>query len=150
MATTKKTNTKTATAKASAKVEEAKAQIETTKDSTKALETKAGVLKEEPIKAEPAKTEAALAAKAAPKKAAASKKESAEPAKKAEIKTSICLQFEGKEVTEKEVLKKIKEVWTKMYKNKIGDIKTVDIYLKPEEAKAYFVVNSETTGEVDL
>ena len=35
-------------------------------------------------------------------------------------------------------------------KNKVGDMKDVKIYLKPEESAAYYVVNGDTTGKIDL
>lgn len=124
------------TAKAPAKA------IETKKDTTKKLETKAAVLVETPET-----EEKKPAAKKAPAKKAATKKA---PAKKAEMKTEIFLQFSGKEYTEKEILQKVKEIWTKDLKNKVGDMKSVKLYLKPEENAAYFVVNNDVTGKVDL
>ena len=72
------------------------------------------------------------------------------PAKKAELKTEMYLQFYGKEYSDKEILQKVKEIWTKVLKKKVGDMKDVKIYLKPEESKAYYVINGDTTGEVDL
>lgn len=60
------------------------------------------------------------------------------------------LQFAGKEYTEKEILQKVKDIWTKVLKNKVGDMKDVKIYLKPEESAAYYVVNGDTTGKVEL
>ena len=115
--------------------------IATKKDETKGIETKAAVL----VDAAPAKEE--KPAKKAPAKKTAAKKT---PAKKAEVKTEMFLQFAGKEYTEKEIFQKVKEVWTKVLKNKVGDMKDVKIYLKPEESAAYYVVNGETTGRIDL
>ena len=122
--------------------------IETKKDTTKKLETKAGVLVDTPEEKAAEKT----TAKKAPAKKAAAKKTPAKkaPAKKAELKTEMYLQFYGKEYSDKEILQKVKEIWTKVLKNKVGDMKDVKIYLKPEESKAYYVVNGDTTGEVDL
>lgn len=123
--------------------------IETKKDTTKAIETRAAVLKDpEPVKdPEPAKdAEETPAKKAAPKKAAAKKP----AAKKEELKTEIFLQFDGREYAEKDILKMVKDIWTKELKNKVGDMKDVKIYLKPEESAAYYVVNGDTTGKVDL
>ena len=80
--------------------------------------------------------------KKAPVKKAASKK--------AELKTEMFLQFAGKEYTDKEIFDKIKYVWSKVLKNKVGDMKDVKIYLKPEESAAYYVINGDTTGKVDL
>ena len=71
-------------------------------------------------------------------------------AKKAEVKTEMFLQFAGKEYTEKEIFQKVKDVWTKVLKNKVGDLKDVKIYLKPEDSAAYYVINGDTTGRVEL
>ena len=117
--------------------------IETKKDTTKAIETRAAVLKDpEPEKKEPEKI---TIKKAAPKKMTTGR-----TTKKSEIKTEIFLQFAGNEYTEKEILQKVKNVWTKELKNKVGDMKDVKIYLKPEEFAAYYVINGDTTGRVDL
>ena len=118
--------------------------IETKKDTTKKIETKAGVLVDTP--------EEKAAEKKAPAKKTAAKKTAAKkaPAKKAELKTEMYLQFYGKEYSDKEILQKVKEIWTKVLKKKVGDMKDVKIYLKPEESKAYYVINGDTTGEVDL
>ena len=91
-------------------------------------------------------------AKKAPAKKAPAKKPAAKKttAKKAELKTEMFLQFAGKEYTEKEILQKVKDIWTKVLKNKVGDMKDVKIYLKPEESAAYYVINGDTTGKVDL
>lgn len=103
--------------------------IATTKDTTKAIETRAGILKEETVE----------------KKTAAKK-----TTKKAELKTELFLQFGEKEYTDKEILKLVKNVWTKEMKRKVGEMKKVQIYVKPEEFAAYYVINGEVTGKVDL
>lgn len=87
----------------------------------------------------PKKEETKVAAKKAPAKKA--------PAKKAEIKTNVLLQFANKEVAEKDIIANVKKVWTAQTKGKIKDIKTIDIYVKTEEHKAYFVVNGESQPE---
>ena len=105
----------------------------------KAAETKT-------VKAE-AKAEApkAEAPKAEAKKAEEPKKETAKkaPAKRTtakDIKTSVVVQFAGKEVTEKDLIAAVKKAYTKKG-NKVGDIRTIEIYVKPEESAAYYVVN---------
>ena len=106
--------------KADKKETEAAKAIETKKDSTMKLETKAAVLVDTPE----VQTEETAAKKTAAKKSTA---------KKAELKTEMFLQFAGKEYTEKEILQKVKEIWTKNLKRKVGEMKDVKIYLKPEE-----------------
>lgn len=136
--TSSTTKAETATVKAEKKETAAAKAIETKKDTTKKLETKAAVLVDTAEKA--VKTV----------KKAAAKKTAAKTTKKADLKTEFFLQFSGKEYTEKEILKKVKDVWTKDLKNKVGDMKDVKIYLKPEESAAYYVVNGDTTGKIDL
>ena len=158
--TSSTTKAETATVKAEKKETAAAKAIETKKDTTKKLETKAAVLVDTPeVQAEEvkkaAKKVAAKAEDTAEKavktvKKAAAKKTAAKTTKKAELKTEFFLQFSGKEYTEKEILKKVKDVWTKDLKNKVGDMKDVKIYLKPEESAAYYVVNGDTTGKIDL
>ena len=87
----------------------------------------------------------AEAPKAETKKAEEPKKETAKkaPAKRTtakDIKTSVVVQFAGKEVTEKDLIAAVKKAYTKKG-NKVGDIKTIEIYVKPEESAAYYVVN---------
>ena len=87
----------------------------------------------------------AEAPKAEAKKAEEPKKETAKktPAKRTtakDIKTSVVVQFAGKEVAEKDLIAAVKKAYTKTG-NKVGDIKTIEIYVKPEESAAYYVVN---------
>ncbi|RGG22312.1 DNA-binding protein [Ruminococcus sp. AF25-3LB] len=161
--TSSTTKAETATVKAEKKETAAAKAIETKKDKTKKLETKAAVLVDTPeVQAEEVKETVKKAAKKVAAKAEdtaekavktvkkAAKKTAAKTTKKADLKTEFFLQFSGKEYTEKEILKKVKDVWTKDLKNKVGDMKDVKIYLKPEESAAYYVVNGDTTGKIDL
>lgn len=158
-AKTEEKTVKAETAKSKDKAEKsgpAKA-IETKKDTTKKLETKAAVLVDTPAeeKTTARKTTAAkktTAKKTTAKKTTAKKTTAAakKAAKKSEISTEIFLQFSGKEYTQAEILQKIKDIWTYDLNNNVDDIKDVQIYLKPEESAAYYVVNGNTTGKVVL
>ena len=89
----------------------------------------------------PAKTAAkAPAKKPAAKKAPAKK---AAPAKIVEPKKFVIQNSADQGVSYETVVKKV----NKAFKDKI---KTLDIYVKSEEGKAYYVVNGEVTGSVDL
>lgn len=68
---------------------------------------------------------------------------------KKEVKTSFYLQYMGKEVSTEEITKKVHEAWTASGKS-VEEIKTLNVYLKPEEAAAYYVINEETTGKVAI
>ena len=68
--------------------------------------------------------------------------------KKAIAKT-IYLQYAGKEISIDEVETAIRENYdsVKQGQDQPEDIK---IYLKPEDRKAYYVINCDFAGEVDL
>ena len=61
----------------------------------------------------------------------------------------VIYQFEGREVTEKELIAKVKEIWTSKG-NKIKDITSLNIYIKPEEEMAYYVINDIENGKIEL
>lgn len=66
---------------------------------------------------------------------------------KKEMKVKTVVEFYGRQVEEKEIIANVKKVWTKSGK-KIGDIKTMELYIKPEEAAVYYVINGTQTGSV--
>lgn len=77
------------------------------------------------------------------KKAAPAKKA---PVKKAEAKAVVHLQFDGKSYTNDDLIKIAKDVWKYDLGNKPADFKSVELYVKPEDSRAYYVVNGEITG----
>lgn len=79
----------------------------------------------------------------APKKTAVKK-----PLKK-EIKVKTVVEYYGKQVEEKEIIARVKKAWTRSG-NKIGDIKSMELYIKPEEAAVYYVINGTATGAVEF
>ena len=99
----------------------------------------------------PAKT-AVKAAKTPAKTAVKADKTPAKkvPAKKAEVKANVTLQFDGKSYTQTDLLKIAKDVWKYDLKKKVGDLKSVDLYVKPEENTCYYVINGEVVGSFVL
>lgn len=59
------------------------------------------------------------------------------------IKTTINIQHDGIEVTDKQIIDKIKKSWTESGKL-VKDIETLDVYVKPAENMIYYVVNGDT------
>ena len=110
-------------------------EVKTAEKEVKAAKTAEKEVKE----VKPAKT-----AKAAAKPAAKA------PAKKAAVKETIYLQYLGKEIDKEDLMKQVKEIWTKEQKRKVSDMKSVSLYLKPEENAAYYVINEEVSGKIDL
>ena len=124
---------------------------------TKKATTKAVEVKE--VKVEAPVVEKAPAKKAPAKKATAEKKEVAEkkapakkaPAKKAAAKaeTVITLEFGDYTAIMATVEEKVKAQYV-AEGHKASSIKTLNIYVKPFENSAYYVVNGDVTGRVDL
>ena len=69
---------------------------------------------------------------------------------KVEVETALYLQLPGREYSEEDLVKRVKEEWRERFKRQNHEIRTIDIYLKPEERKAYYVVNKEVSGDVDI
>ena len=68
-------------------------------------------------------------------------------APKKEMKTTLFVEHQGKQVEEKDMIAAVKKAWTKSGR-KIGDIKTMTLYVKPEEDAVYYVINTTETGSV--
>ena len=68
-------------------------------------------------------------------------------APKKEMKTSVVVEYKGKQVEEKEMIAAVKKAWTKSGR-RIGEIKTMTLYAKPEENAVYYVINGIDTGAV--
>ena len=70
--------------------------------------------------------------------------------KAAAVKENISIQFAGKEYTTEQLVKIAKDVWEFDLKKDPADFKEVQLYVKPEEAKAYYVINGTETGSFDI
>ena len=127
------------TAKATVKKPVAKAAAEKTVAETTAKKTTA---KTTETKTTAAKTTAAK--KTTTRTAAAKTK------KAAAVKENISIQFAGKEYTTEQLVKIAKDVWEFDLAKDPADFKEVQLYVKPEEAKAYYVINGTETGSFDI
>ena len=124
----------------------------------KTVETKVATPVVEEVKevvAEVKAEEKAPAKKAPAKKATAKKAEvkAEEKApvkktatKKAALKANVTLQFAEKSYTEESLVAIAKDVWTYDLNEKETDLKTVELYVKPEEGLCYYVFNGDVTG----
>ena len=114
------------------------------------------------VKAEKKAVPAAKAEKKAPaakaeKKAPAAKAEKKAPAAKAEKKTpaakaaaEVVLQWNGNDYTYDRLLQSAKDVWQYDQGKNVADFKKAVIYVKPEEGKAYVVVNDTDELSFDI
>lgn len=76
-------------------------------------------------------------------------KETVKTVKKPAKKQEVYIQFGEKNILEQDVVASVKKAWTEMG-NKVGDMADVKIYIKPEESMAYYVINEDVTGSVEL
>ncbi len=122
----------------------------TRKPRAKKAETEAApkktAAKKEAAEAAPKKTAAkkeAAPKKTAAKKAAAPKAEKAPAARKTAAKkaseANVYIQFAGNQVAAKDILEAAKLAFAEA--NEGVEIKTIELYVKPEEGAAYYVVN---------
>lgn len=147
------------------KISKTTAAKDTTKDTTKAAvqttlkveepkktESKA----QEPAKPTAVKTPAKRTTKTAATKTAAKKTTTRKTTTRkatVDVKAELFVQFNGMEYSEKEIMKKVTAVWEAEGK-KVSAIKRTKLYVKPEDGKAYYVINeglkNGSTGAVDL
>jgi hypothetical protein len=121
-----------------------KAVEEVKKTASKATETVKKAAAKKPAAKKPAAKKATATKKTAPaKKATTAKKTTAakKPAAKKEAKVNIYLQFAGKNIKLDDIVKNVKKAQK--------DAKKYDIYLKPEDFKAYFDADGQL-GNVEL
>ena len=76
----------------------------------------------------------------------AAKTTTAKRAAKSEVKVSMNVQFGGKSYTTEDLVKIAKDVWKYDLKQKVADFKCIDLYVKPEDGMAYYVINGKEAG----
>ena len=137
-------------------VVEVKKEVAAAEAVAKETEKKAEKVVEKAVKAEkaPAEKKVAAAAKKVVKKAEkavdTAAKKVAKTVKKAETKDAkaeVVLQFAGAEFKMAAVLEAAKKDYAA---NNTAALKTITLYVKPEDGAAYYVANGDITGKVNL
>lgn len=67
----------------------------------------------------------------------------------AENKNSIFVEFAGKQYKTEDVIASIQAAWV-AEGHRVGSIKSLNVYIKPEECRAYYVINEKNIGSVSL
>ena len=141
---------KAAEVKAAVKATETKAVVKAEEVKAEAKEVvakKAETVVKKAKKAETTvKAAAKTTAKKATKKAAAKKTAKAE---KKELVPEVFVQFDGNEDVVANVIERAKEAFT-ADGHRASSIKSLKVYLKPEEYAAYYVINDTYAGKVNL
>lgn len=118
------------------------ADIDKTESASVAAEAPKAVAKKSPAR----KTTARAAAKKTTTKKTTEKKTTTTRGRKPAVKEVVHVQFGGKSYTAEDLVKSAKDVWQYDLKQKVSDFKSVEIYVKPEESLAYYVINDDVTG----
>lgn len=124
---------------------------EAVKTTTEVVKTTAETVKTKAEAAKPVVEEKAEAVKkAATKTAAATKKTATKAVKKAkkEVVKSAVIQYQGLEFSTEDCMKKAEAAFKKDYKGKT--LEEINIYIKPEERRIYYVANKDCVGSVEL
>jgi len=101
----------------------------------------------------PAKKAAAkkeTAAKAPAKKTTAKKETAAEAKTTTKKEVKIAIQFADKNYTQDDLANIANDVWVYDYNKKASELKDVQLYVKPEESKVYYVFNGEIAGDFNI
>ena len=89
--------------------------------------------------------------KTAKKAEEAAGKDVKKAAAKKDVKETVSLQYLGKDIKVDEIIGQIRKVWTGKLKKKAADLNTINVYLKPEDNAAYYVINdSAYMDKIDL
>ncbi|MDR2546009.1 MAG: DUF6465 family protein [Lachnospiraceae bacterium] len=128
------------------------AETKKTTAATKTTAVKATAAKATTAKATAAKT---TAAKATTKKATATKATAKASAKKPATAKKpasemVKIEFNNKSYTQAELVKSAKEVWKHDIGKKAGELKSIELYVKPDEEKVYYVFNNDVTGSFPI
>ncbi len=142
-------------------VEEVKENVkEDVKEAVEAVKTAVDEVKEEiktEVKEEVKKTPARRGRKSAAEKAAEKaevktparrgRKPAAEKVEDVAVKKNVVLQFDFGEYVSEEIVESCIKAYQAENRAKV---KSIDVYVKPADMKAYYVVNGKSAGSVDL
>ena len=87
------------------------------------------------------------AAQEAPKAAKKAKEAKNEAAKTEAAGVNVVVEFNGTQRKVDEIVDKIKNEWVAAG-HRLSSIKSLDVYIKPEDYTAYYVINGKVTGKV--
>ena len=104
-------------------------------------------VKAEAVKAEAPKAEKKAEVKAAPKKRGPKPK--TEKTEKKEAVQNVYVQFAGKEILTADLVAQVTEKWVALG-HRASSIKELNLYVKPEDSAAYYVINGKESGKIEL
>ena len=90
--------------------------------------------------------------KAASKRATTAKKAPARKTTTKKVPKNVYVEFWGGQtkVDVEAYEKRVKDIWLNDWNRLAKDLKKIDLYIKPEDNKVYFVVNDTENGSLEL
>lgn len=137
---------------AAEKKEETKAPEKKTpekKTSARATVKKETTAKKATTKKETTKKETTAKRAAAKKETVKKETTTKRTASRKALKVNAIVEHYGKQISEQDIIENVKRAWTNSGKAE-KDIKSMELYIKPEENAVYYVVNETETGAVAL
>ncbi len=121
----------------------------TAKKAAEVKEVKAPVVEEKAVETAPAVEEVVTEKKKPGRKPGSKNTAAKTETKKVEKKDEVFVQFAGEEFVVEDVMEKAKAAYI-AEGHRACAIKSVRLYIKPEEKKAYYVINDKAAGSIDL
>ena len=66
------------------------------------------------------------------------------------VAADVIFQYADQSVTSADLVKKARATWASLTGNAESEVYSMDLYVKPEDGKAYYVVNGKDFGDVAL
>ena len=70
-------------------------------------------------------------------------------AEKPAVTQNVYVQFAGLEISTADLTAKVTEEWVALG-HRASSIKSLDLYVKPEDMAAYYVINGKESGKIAL
>lgn len=68
---------------------------------------------------------------------------------KPSMETEVFVEYDASQIRAKDVVKQVKDKYKEEGKN-IDDIRKLNVYIKPEDNAAYYVINDDENGKIEL
>lgn len=65
------------------------------------------------------------------------------------MKSNVYVEFYGEQVSQSEILEEAKKIWKDSGK-KAADLKSIQLYIKPEDDRVYYVFNDDESGSFPI
>ncbi len=65
------------------------------------------------------------------------------------MKSNVYVEFYGEQILEADIIAQVKKIWTDSGK-KASDLKKLEIYIKPEDDRVYYVFNGGDAGSFPI